>query len=786
MARVRRINVSQIEGDGANNTTTNEIRPYGEMALYQGDNNKLELLIADGLRTNLKNKVLSKGTFYGGDADSADGQGFDTIKLVPDETLRRNGSNQFVIVEPTSGEPGHIHIRAGGTIDQSGADLFIGGEKNNIRVSDTNDRITITTDFDGTSTRTWTFDNNGKIRLPGSSNGVIGEDEPGLVIFSDSNFGILTNTNQLGDSKFWFFENNGGLRLPGTTSIKDTASIVTAGTIITVPLNAAGDTEDYVGGASVLEVPKDADTNQVQAGWIITFSNAVQRTVSGVIDGGSYWQIQYNDANPGLGSSTYPLTIQSANYVESYNGNLTISMDDQYGNPTSFVFGAEGSLALPSNLIISNISILAPVNGTYMAQAPGEWLSIASSSTGGVTQLGWSEYLSAPGNVAIASFNTNNSGAVDISTGSYNATIHTWTFSNAGNLTLPENGTVATVGNIAVQTSGPTVIYGAQAGGFVGGPGAQTFTKSILDMPDISSIQAGWTVTGNNLVGTTTVTNVADVGGDVWEITTDTTQTDPFWYADIYTFTSNTLVQKDWSFGRDGTLTFPGGNVSLLTNGYFGSAAALVGNANSSVLMSTSGQFGLAGMSWFNDPSNIGGTDLAQVLVNSGSVDPGNVQISTGSTDNTVYVWTFDKNGVLTLPLSGDVVNIDGVSQLADRAEGSWTVTAGTNTYSFEVPQNGTYSMWVRGNIPNGIIVWNATATVTNTNVPAIGTQYAWNYTGGGSPLLFTAIPDQIVGTAGAISTDNSYVGATANMFEFDISNSSGSDQTVYWGYTKV
>ncbi len=94
--------------------------------------------------------------------------------------------------------------------------------------------------------------------------------------------------------------------------------------------------------------------------------------------------------------------------------------------------------------------------------------------------------------------------------------------------------------------------------------------------------------------------------------------------------------------------------------------------------------------------------------------------------------------------------------------------------------------MWVRGNIPNGIIVWNATATVTNTNVPAIGTQYAWNYTGGGSPLLFTAIPDQIVGTAGAISTDNSYVGATANMFEFDINNSSGSDQTVYWGYNKV
>lgn len=784
MARVRRINVSQIEGDNANNTDTSEIRPYGEIALYQGDNNRLELLIADGIRTNLRNKVLSKGTFYGGNADSSDGLNLDTIKLVPDEELRRNGSNQFVIVEPTFGEPGHIHIRAGGTIDQSTADLFIGGEKNNIRVSDTNDRVTITTDFDGTNTRTWTFDNNGRIRFPGSSNGVIGEDEPGLVIFSDSNFGILTNTNQLGDSRFWFFESNGDLRLPGTTSIKDTASIGAAGAIITVPLNAAGDTNDYVGGASVLEVPTDAETDLVQAGWIITFSNDEQRTVNNVGQGGGYTSIYYNDANPGLGASTYPLTIQSADYVAPYNGNLTISLDDQYGNPTSFVFGADGSLALPSNLIISNISIFGPVNGTYMTQAPTEWLTIASSSTGGVTQVGWAEYLFAPGNVAIASFNTGNSGAVDISTGSYNDTIHTWTFSNAGNLTIPENGTVAAVGNIAIQTSGPTVIYGAQAGGFVGGPGAQTFTKSILDMPDISIIQAGWTVTGNNLVGTTTVTNVADVGGDVWEITTDTTQTDPFWYADIYTFTSNTLVQKDWTFGRDGTLTLPGSNVSLLTNDYFGSAAALVGNANSSVLMSTSGQFGLVGISWFGDPSNIGGTDLAQVLVNSGSVDPGNVQISTGSTEDTVYVWTFDKSGVLTLPELGDVVNIDGVSQLADRAEGSWTVTTGSADYSFTVAEQGTYTMWVTGNIPNGICVWNATVTITNTNVPVIGQQFAWYYDTGNN-LVLTSIPPQIIGTAGTISNAAPAVSDT-NVFTFGITNNSGSDQTVYWGYNKV
>ena len=117
---------------------------------------------------------------------------------------------------------------------------------------------------------------------------------------------------------------------------------------------------------------------------------------------------------------------------------------------------------------------------------------------------------------------------------------------------------------------------------------------------------------------------------------------------------------------------------------------------------------------------------------------------------------------------------------------GSWTVTTGTNTYNFTLPSSGTYTMWVEGNIPNGIIVWNATVTVTNANVPAIGSQYAWNYTDGGSPLLITAIPNQIRGVAGTINTDATYVGNTSNRFDFTIANTSGSSRTVYYGYTKI
>jgi hypothetical protein len=113
-------------------------------------------------------------------------------------------------------------------------------------------------------------------------------------------------------------------------------------------------------------------------------------------------------------------------------------------------------------------------------------------------------------------------------------------------------------------------------------------------------------------------------------------------------------------------------------------------------------------------------------------------------------------------------------------------VTPGTNNYSFTVDINNTYNLWVLGNIPNGIIVYNATVSVSNTNVPVIGVQYAWNYTGGSSPILFTSIPVQIIGTAGAISTASPSVGTSTNTFVFGIQNNTVSGLTVNYGYVKV
>ena len=115
---------------------------------------------------------------------------------------------------------------------------------------------------------------------------------------------------------------------------------------------------------------------------------------------------------------------------------------------------------------------------------------------------------------------------------------------------------------------------------------------------------------------------------------------------------------------------------------------------------------------------------------------------------------------------------------------GSWTLTTGANTVSFTVTAGQSYVMWVNGNIPNGIINWNATVTLSNPNVPVIGVQYGWYYLAGNA-LELTSIPSQIVGTAGSISTSAPVV-SNSNTFTFGITNNSGSSQIIYYGYIKI
>jgi hypothetical protein len=81
------------------------------------------------------------------------------MRLVPD-SLGLEDADQYIILDPTS--PGHIHIRAGGTQDNSQAILFFGGENSYVKVdSGPNPPVSI-----ASSSNVWTFGTNGNLTLP--------------------------------------------------------------------------------------------------------------------------------------------------------------------------------------------------------------------------------------------------------------------------------------------------------------------------------------------------------------------------------------------------------------------------------------------------------------------------------------------------------------------------------------------------------------------------------------------------------------------------------------------
>jgi len=236
-----------------------------------------------------------------------------------------------------------------------------------------------------------------------------------------------------------------------------------------------------------------------------------------------------------------------------------------------------------------------------------------------------------------------------------------------------------------------------------------------------------------------------------------------------------------WTFDNAGNLTTP----SNLVIGPGPGSGSSIFQYNEGLQILGEGANSVVQMGW---TANTSAPDsVTTIAMNYPGGGEGNVLIAVGNNATTVNYWLFDNTGNLRLPGNTFAVNYANNTQIdiVTKFEGSWTVPTGNSTQSFTVDGNNTYQMWVEGNIPNGIIVWNALVTITNNNVPVLGQQFAWNYEDGGSPLLLTSIPDQIIGTAGAISNAAPVV-ANTNVFTFGINNTSGSSQTVQYGWIRI
>ena len=433
--------------------------------------------------------------------------------------------------------------------------------------------------------------------------------------------------------------------------------------------------------------------------------------------------------------------------LAGYTGNTYVGLDNnsvfiQTNWNTAgkqWTFGTDGTTQFPGSMI------LAPVSQSITMQSDQ------------YSQLMWqnANVTVAPDKATYSNFYVaQNSAVLDIGyrDGSSNEQFKEWLWSVDGNLTLPSGGYILNSDNS---------IYG-------GSSYSNVQVATYLQDGNIANISVAGNVTATYFVG-----NGAFLTG---------------------------VVGSASNYGNVDVRNFlkTGDGASRLIQGYY----ANIDLGATARLFS----FGATAKSYFGHDGFLGNTSINYIRA-----DNGDVRIAT---NNAAYNWTFDNTGNLTLPgnvsissnssyflgnsvgttaaYTGNVSanyfvgNGTLLTGVATKITGSWTVPTGNSTQSFTVPASGTYQLWVDCNIPNGILAWNATATVTNTNVPVVGAQYAWVYTGGGTPVDFTSIPNQFTGTGNTIVRSSVAPSATTNRFDFGINNTSGGNITVRYGYVSI
>lgn len=153
MAKIKRIVTSEVEG----RTLSDD---YNDNSYVYGANGRI-----DYYGNGKMLPVIEPGKIYGAGRDSGDGNGYNTIKLIPQSSDGDPVDDRYIIIDPTA--PGHIHIRAGGTQDASNAELFLGAEKANVKIADANHEVHVNTYNAGTETsHEWTFGSDGVLYGP--------------------------------------------------------------------------------------------------------------------------------------------------------------------------------------------------------------------------------------------------------------------------------------------------------------------------------------------------------------------------------------------------------------------------------------------------------------------------------------------------------------------------------------------------------------------------------------------------------------------------------------------
>ena len=472
---------------------------------------------------------------------------------------------------------------------------------------------------------------------------------------------------------------------------------------------------------------------------------------------GYEWDLHSSDGNVYIGS------VENMAYIDTYSPNIGVRLRS---NENDWIFGPDGNLTLPGNTFAVNYA-----NGTQVPLGGGGNSSQISNGNSNVSVPTSSDnvYINTnDGNSRQWIFNKDGSlrtpGNIDIY-GAINfpqqvSSINWSTY----NIELSQYGRINTNVDFFANANVIGALYLKGDGSNISNINASNITNAYSNSNVISLLGD----LGGNGIGN--VGNI-DISGNI-------------------NFTNNSAVQQGSivvsPFRTIETVTLSANsqnNATLLT-------LEDTGNANlrawedinlNTYTQTTNNNFNFGANGNLTIPGNISGSGSNGLMISSN----GNVTLNSKGAQ-----FIFDAPaGNFYLPNPGGAIvfpdsTVQNTAYIPTQTTGNWELAPGVNSVDINVPLNGTYSIWVNGNIPNGIITYTATAVVTNNNVPVLGSSYGWYYEAGNA-LVLTSIPTQFVGTVNNIS-NAVVVTTTANVFTFGITNNSGSSQVVNWGYTKL
>jgi hypothetical protein len=704
--------------------------------------------------------------------------------------------------------------------------------------------ITAYNDGGPNPSRVWSFDKTGNLTLPAGgdildSNGTSvlggGAADTGNIVFSGASIGLDEGTADAADIYINISPNAEGwafLQLPNDTSANITDTRL---------WNAAGNVEIGTGDFSNLGESYTWNFNKdgsltFPGGNITIASNIIgsgtdamlgsANVIIGVIAQGESGSVslQWSDTglDIGLGSNVAAVALNSLG--GSTPGTVQIQTGVIGGSLYTWEFGANGGLTLPNgakigsddaykfatdNTVVTAVDMRDTSGRGFYTDSNGYTLRSSGEKNWG---FGTTGILTLPSNSYVETTDANlkvgSQGTVTIRANA--ATVggtRAWTFGTDGILAYPD-GTISTGGavyaaanasvqlisnneNTQVRVDNSNVEIYTSPNGITqyqwtfGINGATVFPGNITVPGNLSTIAGFEFYNGDpiEIVATAPINSLSFVnpyyieiaktglpagfdallGSGTWTVT-----------ANASTFTVVSVVSNG-DYWRVAVAENPNGTISTIaTFNRAASGANIVIPAGGSINFSN-------GASILSTVGTYSNTNVASYLLQfdgdieftSSTAKIGNVDVVTVGDHIRSPAYQFS-NGASIL------------SNVVTKVTSSWTVTTGTDTYSFTVPESGTYQLWVDCNIPNGIIAYNATATVTNSNVPVVGAQYAWVYTGGGTPIDFVSIPNQFIGTANTIVRSNTSPSITTNRFDFGINNTSGGNVTVTYGYIKI